>query len=326
VLWGDINRAFPLVSGNLLAISLAKNICFQVDPESGVATFLFSVVWGPRTFFWRAVADRHGEIYLTASGTVTDTQPQAARFGYWGAVGSLSHRHGGIVTVVDTSMDPRVVDPHGIQILADGRMLVSDFVGFGGTGRIYIVHGRTGSIEVLADGGLLTTPVNAIRDDDGFIWVANADMSEGNDGEILRIDPDGRQSVLLPMSGRNSGQIVGMLQHPDKDYLIVFRCDWPWMVHSAVLAVHKKTARTRVLFEGSAAHPKFYNTNGDIAGDMLWFGESVDKEILGYDLRKEEVVSRIDMRPYVGYQRGMVDSYDGIESVTVIPPIVGNTL
>jgi hypothetical protein len=54
---------------------------------------------------------------------------------------------------------------------------------------------------------------------------------------------------------------------------------------------------------------------------MLWFGESVRKEIIGYNLETGKVEATIDFRPVAGGWRGMLDSYDGIESVTVIPKI-----
>ncbi|MGJ0535591.1 hypothetical protein [Methylocystis sp.] len=227
-------------------------------------------------------------------------------------------------TLVETKLPGvgNVIDPHGMQMLKDDKLLVSDFQGFEPGGCVYTVDKKTGDLQVISKDGLFTVPVSAVEDADGTIWVANADMTEQNDGEIIKVDKGGKQSVFLPWSGKNSGQIVGMLQSNKPDELVVFRCEWPNVRgNSAVFIINKKSKDMRKIFESSADDPRFYNTNGDVAGDMLWFGESVRKEIIGYNLDTNKIVATLDFRPVAGGWRGMLDSYDGIESVTVVPPI-----
>lgn len=329
-LWGDINHAANLLEGHLLVVHLATNRCYVVDPKNGSITFLFSLHWGPRTFMWRAIADNDGTIYCSVSGTVASIDgaippvyaPPAAKFGYWGAVVRIRHKEGIIQPIVETPAPGQgdVVDPHGMQNLDKNSLLVCDFDDFGGGGSVYKVEKRTGTVDVLSRSKTFDTPVSAYQDSDGILWVASADMSEQNDGEIIRIAPDGSETIALPRGGRDSGQVVGVLPANDPSKLVVFRCEWPNLKgRSAVMLLDKNSGHTETLFQSTVEEPAFYNTNGDVAGDMLWFGESVKKEIVGYDLAAKSVVTRIDLLGIAGGCWGMTDSYDGIESVTVIP-------
>lgn len=331
-LWSDMNNAPKLIPGHLLVVHLATSTCYQVDPASGNATLLFTLRWGPRTFMWRAIADSDGTIYCSVSGTLASVQgdippgyaPPAARFNYWGAIVQIDHRHGRMRTLVETKLPGigEVLDPHGMQMIKGNKLLVSDFQGFEPGGCIYTVDKRNGDLEVLSKDGLFTVPVSALMDPEGVVWVANADMTAENDGEIIRLEKDGKQTVFLPPAGKNSGQVVGLLQSYKPDELVVFRCEWPNVRgNSAVFTINKKTKKIRELFRSRVDDPRFYNTNGDVAGKMLWFGESVHKEIIGYNLETNKIEARLDFRPVAGGWHGMLDSYDGIESVTVIPPI-----
>ncbi len=50
------------------------------------------------------------------------------------------------------------------------------------------------------------------------------------------------------------------------------------------MLLDKTSGVTETLFHSTVEEPAFYNTNGDVAGDILWFGESVKKEVIGFDL------------------------------------------
>ena len=331
-LWADFNNAHKLIPGNLLVVHLGTNRVFQVDIKTGDPVFMFSLNWGQKTFPWRAIADVDGHIYCSMSGTLASThghipagyRAPAAKFDYWGAIVKINHREGTLKVLAETKVPGQglVRDPHGMQLLANGKLLVCDFQGFGGGGAVYTVDKDTGETEAIIEGGLLNqTPVSALLDTDNVLWVANADMSDQNDGEIIRIDlATKKQTVFLKRGGKNKGQVVGVLQAPKKDELIVFRCEWPNIRgNGAVFLLNKKTGKTTDLFNSSTDDPRFPNTNGDVTGNILWFGESVRKEIIGYDILKRKIVSTFDFRGVAGGWRGMIDSYDGIESVTVIP-------
>jgi hypothetical protein len=319
--------------GHLLVVHLAKNYCYQVDPKTGESTFLFSLNWGAtRTFFWRAIADVDGSIYCSVSGAVVGLNPPRAKFHYWGAVAKINHRLGSITKLAETQIPGQgvVLDPHGMQLLEGNRLLVCDFQGFKKEGEhggaVYLIDRTSGALQVLARSGFFNVPVNALLDSDGILWVASADMTEQNDGEVIRVDKNGKQEVFLPSPGKNSGQVVGILQSYKPEELIIFRCEWPNVRgNSAVFALNKKTAEKRMFFQSSPDDPRFYNTNGDVSGKILWFAESVRKQLIGFDLEREKIIAEIDLGPVVGEARGMIDSYDGLESVTVVPTNVRNT-
>lgn len=331
-LWADFNQAHKLKPGNLLAVHLRTNRVFQVDIHTGDIVFMFSLNWGPRTYVWKTVVDDEGSIYCSVSGSLSTKDGRVppgyrtpvAKFGYWGAVVKVNHRRGELRVLAETKVPGvgPVLDPHGLQLLRNERkLLVCDYQGFGGGGAIYKLDVSTGALEMVVEQGLLNeTPVSAFQDTDGTLWVANTDMAN-DDGEIIKIDPHARtQQVFLKREGRNSGGVCGVLPTADEKKLVIFRLDWPNVGgKSAVSLVDKESGMVEELFGSTVDDPRFYNTNGDVDGDVLWFGECVRKEIVGYDLRKRQVVKTIDFRPAAGGWSGMIDSYDSIETVTVIP-------
>ena len=314
---GAFNQAAKLIPGNLLILCLPQNKCFQLDTESERITFLFDLRWGPQTFFWKAIVDVDGSIYCSVSGTVTSEQPPIAQFGNWGAVTRVNHRIANIETLAEGN---GVTDPYGLQLLEDKRLLVSDFNSFDGTGSIYILDPASRSVEIVAKGGRLKEPVSAVMDKNGLLWVANSDQTV-NDGEILRIDPGGTQTVILPRQGAGAGAVVGVLQSIKPEELVIFVNDWPEMVNSSIFLLNKENGRKEILFQASSDEPQFYSTVGDIDGTTLWFGECVEGYIVGYDLERKEVLKRIYVGSLysMGGFKGMMHSYHGIESVTVIP-------
>ncbi len=156
---------------------------------------------------WRAIVDSDGTIYCSVSGTVASIHgaippgfgPPAAKFGYWGAIVRIRHKEGIIQPIVETPSPGQgvVVDPHGMQNLDKNTLLVCDFDDFGGGGTVYKVGKRTGAVDVISQSKTFDTPVSAYQDSNGVLWVANADMSEQNDGEIIRIAPGGVETIVL---------------------------------------------------------------------------------------------------------------------------------
>ena len=92
------------------------------------------------------------------------------------------------------------------------------------------------------------------------------------------------------------------------------------------MLLNKSSNKLETIFHGTEKDPKFYNTNGWVEGNILWFGESVNKEIFAYNLQKKEIVNVLSVRDVMQSYHGMVSSYDGIESVSVIPEIGINNL
>ncbi len=324
---GLFNQAARLKPGHLLVVHLATNACFQVDPESGQPEYLFTISHEQTPFLWRVLASPEGEIYCTLSGVRRQDSPtKDAAFGLAGAVVRLNTRLAEIDVV---SAGSELADPCGMQILDETRLLVCDFSGFGGTGSVYTVDRLTGEVERLAEGGLLADPVSAYRDENGTIWVANSYMHytyghrggviEKDDGEVLAITPDGRQRVVVPRESPATGSIVGIHGAHDPAYVIAVKGDWPVMETGAVLLIEKKSGAIEVLLSASPDEPRFYSTHVGVDGHILWVGESYRKELLGYDLANRKVVHRFDLSGVMGRWHGVASSFEGIESVSVVP-------
>ena len=324
---GLFNQAARLKPGHLLVVFLAHNACYQVDPDNGEIEYLFTLTHEQSPFLWRVVAVRDGSMYCTLSGIRnTDLPTQDAVFGMAGAVLRLEHRLAKI-TVVAAGDD--LQDPCGLQVVDDKELLVTDFSGFGGTGRIYTVDRLTGRVRTVAQGGLLADPVSAFQDDGGTLWVANSYMHytypsrggviEKDDGEILAITSDKRQRVVYARQSPPQGSIVGMNASNDPGKVIAIKGDWPVMETGGVLRVDKSSGAVDVLLSASPQEPRFYSTHVGVKGDVLWVGESYRKEIIGYDLKKKKVAKVLDFSGVMGRYRGVGSSFEGIESVSIIP-------
>lgn len=324
---GQFNRAATLRAGHLLVVHLARNSCYQVDPESGRAEYLFTLGHEQRPFMWSAVADRRGRIFCSLSGARDPDSPlEDAVFGLAGAIVEVDLRLAAIRTV---AAGPALKDPDSLQLIDDGKLLVCDFDGFGGSGNVYTVDIATGDLEVVVEGGFLHDPVSAYRDADGDTWVANAYMHyeyghhgrdvEKDDGELLVVDGKGRQRVVIPRQSPANGSIVGVSESNVPAQAIVVTGDWPTMETSSVLRVTKATGEVDVLLSASAGDPRFYSTHVGLAGSTLWVGESYTKKLIGYDLGADAVVAEHDFGGVMGPFLGVASSFEGIESVSVVP-------
>ncbi|WP_435623177.1 hypothetical protein [Flagellimonas sp.] len=329
-IWGDFNNAAVLQSGHLLVVHLTTNRCYMVNPENGEVTFLFSLNWGPKTFFWRAIANPNGNIYCTVSGTISSMSGKippgyhapGAKFRYWGAILEVNVRDGSIKVIGETKVPGKgeILDPHGFQILKNGNLLICDYQGFGSGGCIYELD-LHGNLEVIHRTG--STPVNAFFDD-GIIWIANAKM-DTNDGEIIKFDTNtGKEEVFVPARGFDEGCVVGISASNNSNELILYRCAWPNLNgKSGISILNKESGIVEDIIESSVEDPMFPNTTGAVKDNILWYGECVKKEIIGFDLKKRKIHKKIDFKNIAGGWNGMIDSYDSIESISIIPSKIG---
>ncbi len=312
---GQCNEAGVLRPGHLLITVLPSNCCYQVDPETGSITYLFELNWGPGTLLWHAVPDRRGYIYCTLSGIRTPPPVVDAEFGKWGGIVRVNHLDRDIRTIAERG---QVIDPYGIDLTDDGRLLIADFADFGGTGSLYFIDLRSGELRVFAQGGRLIDPVSAVLDDDGSIWVANGDHNS-QDGEVLHILPDGNQDVVVPRHGPNSGALLGVVRGPHKDQLIAVKNDWNSRVNSRVMLVNKHTKEVTNLLEASEDARKFFCTLPVVSGHNLWVVECCNKILMKYDILDRRVVKEFDLTPVMGGHRGMRNSFDGVPGVSIVP-------
>lgn len=331
---GIFNRAAKIKAGNLLVNYLAQNACYQVDPKTGEFEFLFKINHEQNPFLWRAIAHPiDGSIYCAISGAKDPNSPtKDAVFGLAGAILKIDIARAEITAL---SIGDDIIDPCGMQILDDHRLLVCDFGGFSGRGQIYRGSGSiytidrvTGEQIILAQNGLLKDPVSAHMDNEGILWVANAYMHyqytyragdlEKDDGEVLRITPDSIQTIILPRISPAIGSIVGIHAANDPSKLVIIRGDWPLMETGAVLLMDKETGNTETLLQASKDKPQFYTNHVDVDGNILWVAECYNKKILAYDLESRSIVKSINYSELAGNFSGVASSFEGIESISLI--------
>ncbi|ASP73856.1 hypothetical protein CDO28_20100 (plasmid) [Sinorhizobium meliloti] len=317
----DINPGALLRSGRLLMTYQADKSCYQFDPETGEAEFLFTIDRPEGLFIWRALADATGRICCTYSGIIDGPKPfQYSRFGTSGGVLDLNHRKklGGYPTQYDIRNLIRgsgVCDPLGLEFLDDGDLLVANFNGFGGTGNIVVVDRKLGGIKQTYASKRLVDPIKAVLDDAGSLWVANADQ-RAQDGELIRIRDGGREEVVLPRQGDGMGALVDVLNY--RNHLVVIRDSLPALETSAVMVVSKDTGEFEVILSAGVGDSKFFS-QGFVDGDMLWIAESYNNEIIKYNLASRRVEKRLSIGAFTGPARGIRTSYDVVESISVVP-------
>ncbi|MBW4548591.1 MAG: hypothetical protein KME25_29795 [Symplocastrum torsivum CPER-KK1] len=319
----DFNPGAILKPGNLLVTFQPRKACYQIDPESGDVEFLFSLRRKQGLFLWRAIADREGNIYCSYSGNIIGQEPyQRAIFGTSGGVVRINYRRTDRVVPlaedsVNVAVGDNVVDPLGMEFLENNRILVADFNGFGGTGFVYIINRFTGVRERTISSSLFIDPIKAVLDNDGFIWVANADQAS-QDGDVVCIDPNGKQTIIVQRQGKSVGALVDILQSQNPDELILIRDSLPALETSAILIMNKRNGEFDSIITASRGLPRFYS-QGYVDGNYLWVAESYENKILRIDLTTRSITQEIDATRIRGGIRGFRSSYDVIESISVIP-------
>jgi sugar lactone lactonase YvrE len=307
----EANQAARLKPGDLLIVY--KQQCWQVDPKSGVITRLFELNREGNLSFWTAVPHVDGNIYCTASGFMSPSQPiRYAVFGNKGSVLRVNHRTREILSLAS------LVDPVGLEFLSDTQMLVADFNNWEGTGQVYIIDRITGDGRKIVDGGLITECYRAHLDSDGVLWVANA-SGLTYEGEIIRVDPDGKQEIVVPKRGPYSGVITTVFASNTPDKILSINVDWPYMASSSLFSVDKKTYEVETLLSTSTSHPGVYSPHIAIDNDLAWMVESYHNELLAYNLSSKEIVQTIDVSAITGSDIGIMHAWDFAESVTIVP-------
>lgn len=98
------------------------------------------------------------------------------------------------------------------------------------------------------------------------------------------------------------------------------RSEWPPLSGlNAVLLVNARTGKIDPVLTSTRENPRFFSTGFETNKKVLWLADSVRKELIGFDLATRRTVKAIDFRPVTGGWRGMRDSFDTMESVSVVP-------
>jgi hypothetical protein len=310
-----------LKPGHLLVTWQRDKSCYQIDPDTGRIEFLFTIGRKSGLFIWRALVDETGTIYCSYSGRIEGEEPfRFAGLGYHGGVIAFEHRELSPempwLPTVRYVAGGEIVDPIGFQRLADGRFLIAEMDDWGRSGSVFFIDGDGQHKRVVASGGRLVDPVKAVADPDDVVWIANGNQIT-QDGELLRVDPHGHQTVVVPKRGHFSGCMVDVLHTADAGELVVIRDNLPRLDNSSVEIVEKSTGRSRVLVKAEPGRSRFFS-QGDVAGNILWVAESVEAKLLRIELDSGRI-DEIDLSSLLGGARGVRSSFGVLESVSVVP-------
>lgn len=316
--YGQCNTAGLLKPGHLLVVTLPQNVCYQVDPKSGEFTYLFELNWYKGSFLWCVACDKFGDIYCTMSGLASPPPITNSTFGTWGAIVKVNHRKPSVKALAESK---DIVDPYGIQIINDTSLLVSDFGNFGGSGSVYTIDKYSGAFELVANGGRLKEPTSAFMDIDGNIFVANGDQDD-QDGEVVKLDVNRKQSVVVPREGHRAGALLGVIPGHNDDHIIAVRNEWDHRMNTKIQLVNKLTLESTTLLSANPNERKFFNTVPVCHNGNLWVAECVQKEILCFDVEKRKITKRIDLSKVMGGYRGMKNSFDAVPCIAVVPNLI----
>jgi hypothetical protein len=315
-IYGQINKAVRFKSGDLLFNVHPTNVCFHFSQATKRFTYVFELDWGPGTFLWSVLPDQFGNVFCTLSGMRTAAPIVDSDFGNWGGIIAVNPRKHAMRTIAERGT---VVDPYGLQLLPDGRLLVTDFTGFGASGTIYAVDPLNGHLEVLAQGNYLVDPTTSFIDDNQVLWIANGDQN-GQDGEILSLDLKTKNlSTVFPRQGPMSGALLGVSKSHDPRFIIATKNEWDQRVKSAVMLIEKATGAATNLLQASEDNPQFFSTICCVVGTTLWTAECCNRELIEYDLARRVVLNKFDLTPIMGGYRGMRNSFDAISGFYAVP-------
>ncbi len=325
----NANQAECLKEGAILLAHMGK--CYQLDLSTKKVTFLFELVRNPHTYLWATVPDQYGNVYCSVSGSTEKNDlylRQGAKFGSdFGCIVRVDSGNRRLDVIVEET----VIDPWGMELLNDHQLLFADMVGWGGgedgeriPGSVKVIDVRSGAFEVLAEGNELIDPHMATLDSDGVLWIANA-MHQQYDGSLVRVDPEGKQTMVVPRHGPGSGILCGLFGSSSDQEVIFVTIDWPYMHKSSVCAMDKKTGKVEVLLSASRKSPKVFAMHGAVdPRGIMWIPESYEGELIGYDLKARKVTDVIDISGVTGQAlgpsiRGVYDSFTFCEGAYIVP-------
>lgn len=327
------NVSAKLEPGNLLLTVMKDNSVHVYDRKTDSMTVVCKFVNTPM-ILWRALPAADQTFFCSMSGTRWPNYSAEVAFGQGGAIFHVDHRHETMRLVPGTD---ELLDPSELRWLPNGKLLVGDFGGFGGTGALYEIDPITGKRTELYSGPPLLEPVGADVHPDGSIYIANASMGYANPksstgefvkdtGAILRLDPATRKlETIYDETSSPKGAICGIaFDDPEGKHLIIVRNDWPSHISSALLRLNLDTNKVDTIHSATTEHPAFYGSSPSVAmgtkltDNLSYIVECYNKELLTFDAERAEVVKTRAVNDLLGPGRGMLHAMESVEFIATI--------
>ncbi|MES0030399.1 hypothetical protein [Mesorhizobium sp. M0040] len=305
--------------GHIIFTMQYDNTCYQLNPSSGVIEFLFEVRQLRKPFLWRAVSDGRGILYASVGGGRFRHGPyDYAVMDRWGGIFSIDFRSQAVKII---SVGQHLLMPCFVDILDEDNLLCCGTSDFNSSGAVYSINVRSGAQRFVYSHPRLRDPVSASYDESGDLWIANSDQNT-QDGELIRVSPNGEVKAVVPFSGTNTGAVCGVCIPRNDEGVVITKMNWPYMIGGLIAQVSRAGGEIEPIMSSTGESPKFFSTGCAVEGDDVWFAENYSKRIIRYNLKKKNVVREYDVSSLLGgnYQ-GMRNSYMCVENLSVVPDL-----
>ena len=130
----------------------------------------------------------------------------------------------------------------------------------------------------------------------------------------------GEMEIIYDESNIRNGAICGICNTDIPNSLIIVRSDWPTHSGSAVMLLDLINRTVEPLLEASIEKPRFFaHDGGAYTNGSLYIADSYQKELIIINTHSKAVVETRYLKHILGETKGMIDSCQTIESITVIP-------
>ena len=316
------NARANMAPGKLLLGVQKDNSVHLFDPKTGDFEIFCRFETTPM-LLWRAVPAADGKIFVAMSGTRWPGHPTEVAFGQGGAIFHVDNKEE-VFSVVPGS--DRLVDPGELVVQHDG-LIVVDFMGFGGSGKIYKINPITGDRSIIFEGEPLKEPVALALLPNGDFIIANAFMRYApvtgptgrklkEMGALLRLDAATKGlSVLHDESDTPSGVIDSVaVDDQDSRFILYTRNDWPMQETGGLYSLNTETGE-RKLLKGATKDMSIFARVGPAIGDVAAVADSYNKILYTVDIKGAKVIEQWSLAPLLGPGRGMVTPLETVESL-----------
>jgi hypothetical protein len=250
--------------------------------RDGVAAPLVEVSTWDNAHLWDAIASKDRQrVYISLSGMRAPTIDYVGIEGT-GMVLEIEPAAGQLRRVF-TAFDPatrtpyldKMIDPSGMLLLPDQQtLLISDFFGWQGNGKILALNLNDGSVSVLASG--LDAPVGINPDGPDHVLVGNARMPGGGEfgGQVVRVNIHTGDAEVLYAYDENPA-LISAARLADGT-LIAVRTEWPRQQHSVLFSIDALGFATPLYHP----QPGFLGSGISVDSDGVWIAESVRRQIV----------------------------------------------
>ncbi|OOO17864.1 hypothetical protein EFR00_28355 [Rhizobium sophoriradicis] len=314
------NARAKLTPGKMVLGVQKDNSVHIFDPSDG--TFeIYCRLEGSPMLLWRAIPGPDGKLFIAMSGTRWPGHPTEVAFGQGGAIFLADHRDENLFLIPgsETFLDP------GEILFQKDALVVVDFMGFGGSGKIYKLDPKTGTRTLLFEGEPLKEPVAlAALGEDEYV-IANSFMRYAPTtgpggaklkemGALLHLR-QGRIDIIHDETRTPRGVIDSVaVDDQDGTYILYSRNDWPLQESGGIFVRKSDTGEIKPLLEASE-HETIFARVSDVMAGIGAVADSYNKVLYTVDVKAGTILDKWSLEPVLGTGKGMVTPLETVESI-----------